>query len=70
VIADNEDASILGDVETVSIATGMERPTIDITTAFEYSKTDGHEPAIDRDQQTLLDEQFGNNASLAPGKAS
>jgi iron complex outermembrane receptor protein len=42
----------------------------DITTAFEYSETDGHEPTIVRDQQALLDEQFATNASLAPGKAS
>jgi iron complex outermembrane receptor protein len=50
--------------------TGTNVGGFDISTAFEYSKTDGHEPTIDRDQQTLLDEQFGTNASLAPGKAS
>jgi iron complex outermembrane receptor protein len=49
---------------------GTNMENFDITTAFEYSKTDGHELTIVQDQQTLLDEQFGADASLAPGKAT
>jgi iron complex outermembrane receptor protein len=52
------------------IFTGTNFGNFDVTTAFEYSKTDGHEPTIVRDQQSLLDEQLGTDASLAPGKAS
>jgi iron complex outermembrane receptor protein len=43
---------------------------IALVTSFEYSKSNGHEPVIQQDQQTLLDEQFGTNASLAPDRAS
>jgi iron complex outermembrane receptor protein len=43
---------------------------IDVVGALEYSKTDGHEPTIRQDQQTLLDEQYGTNASLTPDSAS
>jgi iron complex outermembrane receptor protein len=43
---------------------------LDLVGAFEYSKTDGHEPTIRQDQQTLLDEQYGTNASLTPDSAS
>ncbi|MGD8914058.1 MAG: TonB-dependent receptor [Candidatus Thiodiazotropha sp.] len=54
----------------VRMFTGTNMENFDITTAFEHSKTDGHEPTIFRDKQTLLDEQLGTDASLAPGKAS
>jgi outer membrane receptor for ferrienterochelin and colicin len=42
----------------------------DLVAAFEYSKTDGYSPTIERDSQTLIDAQLGTDASLAPGNAS
>ena len=41
-----------------------------VVAALEYYRTDGHEPLIEQDQQTLLDAAFGTNASLAPGEAN
>jgi iron complex outermembrane receptor protein len=52
------------------VFTGTNVGGFDVATAFEYSNTDGHQPTIVLDQQSLLDEQFGTNASLTPGKAS
>jgi iron complex outermembrane receptor protein len=43
---------------------------VDVVGAFEYRETDQHRPWIGRDQQTRLDELFGTEASLAPGRAN
>jgi iron complex outermembrane receptor protein len=51
------------------MSAGAEMDGVSATAAAEYSKTDGHEPPIDQDHQTLLDEQYGTDASLAPGRA-
>jgi iron complex outermembrane receptor protein len=55
--------------QNVRMFIGAEIDGVNATAAAEYSKTDGHEPAIDKDHQTLLDEQYGTDASLAPGRA-
>jgi outer membrane receptor protein involved in Fe transport len=39
----------------------------DIASSLEYRNTDGHSEIIDIDAQSHFDNQFGTNASLAPG---
>ncbi|WP_069469804.1 TonB-dependent receptor plug domain-containing protein [Candidatus Marithrix sp. Canyon 246] len=39
----------------------------DIASSLEYRNTDGHNEIIDIDAQSHFDNQFGTNASLAPG---
>jgi iron complex outermembrane receptor protein len=58
------------DTHNARLFTGSELGDFDLVASFEHSETDGAEPIIIKDQQTLLDEQYGTNASLAPGKAS
>jgi iron complex outermembrane receptor protein len=41
-----------------------------IVGALEYLQTDRHDPLIEEDQQTRLDEFMGTRASLAPGHAN
>jgi iron complex outermembrane receptor protein len=57
------------DTRNARVLTGATISDFDLLAAFEYSKTDGHEPIITQDQQTLLDVRFGTDASLAPGNA-
>jgi outer membrane receptor protein involved in Fe transport len=58
------------DTRNARLLTGTNLFGFDIVAAFEHSNTDGLEPTIARDQQSLLDEQLGTHASLAPGKAA
>jgi iron complex outermembrane receptor protein len=58
------------DASNVRLFSSNNYKDIDIVAAFEYTKTNRHEPLINQDQQTLIDEQYGTNASLAPGYAS
>jgi iron complex outermembrane receptor protein len=58
------------DTRNARLLAGKKFSNLEFVSAFEHSETDGHQPLIIRDQQTLLDEQFGTNASFAPGKAS
>ncbi|MDM8522416.1 TonB-dependent receptor plug domain-containing protein [Desulfococcaceae bacterium HSG8] len=41
----------------------------DIVFNFNYFKTDGFQPYIEQDVQTGLDQRFGTDASLAPGRS-
>jgi iron complex outermembrane receptor protein len=54
----------------VRAITGKKFGDIEVIAAAEYLETDGYEPFITTDQQTLLDADFGTQASLAPGKAN
>jgi iron complex outermembrane receptor protein len=70
---ENSSVSLSGgsyNTRNARVFTGTSLSSYDIATAFEYSETDGHEPFIVRDQQTVLNEMFVTDASLAPGKAS
>jgi iron complex outermembrane receptor protein len=57
------------DTRNARLISGSSSKEYDIVGAIEYSKTDGHEPTITQDRQSLLDEQFGTDASLAPDSA-
>jgi len=43
---------------------------VDMAFTLEYQTTDGQSEIIDRDAQSSFDDQFGTNASLAPGSVN
>lgn len=58
------------DTHNARAISGGELFGLDIVAAFEYNKTDGYAPRIERDQQTVLDDMLGTSASLAPSNAN
>lgn len=46
---------------------GTQFGEFDASLIYEFHKTDGHDKLIEADAQTILDEVYGTNASLAPG---
>lgn len=68
----NPSAEIRGgsfDTKVFRLNEGAQLGTLRIGGGIEYSTTRGHRPRISADQQTLLDQAFQTNASLAPGSA-
>ena len=74
--AEDIDASSLtvsyGSFDTVNAAWVSKGSFKDFKLAFvaEHTKTNGHKEIIDADRQTLMDQYYGTDASLAPGPPS
>jgi iron complex outermembrane receptor protein len=69
---DGETGLRLGSFNTKEIwaLQGGQWAGFEVSAALQYLKSDGHQPLIEEDIQTLYDQQFGTHASLAPGKAN
>lgn len=57
------------DTKNARLITGKKFDAFKLITAIEYHKTDGPEPYIEQDLQSVLDQSFGTNASFAPANA-
>lgn len=58
------------DTRAAELLSGGTTGGVTSSASVSYSRSDGHEPVIAKDQQTNFDRLFRTNASLAPGRAS
>ena len=57
------------DTQTAWMQSGGKWNDFDLGITANFSTTDGHDPSIKSDAQSVLDAKFNTNASYAPGKA-
>ncbi len=58
------------DTQSAWVQHGGEWNGFDLAATLDLSRTDGHDPLIESDAQTLSDLAFGSDASLAPAQAA